>query len=863
MSEQQQRITMLCCHGPPEVYQQAAEHNLDNMLFGIHVSSELYTNKLIRSIVVNEKAKRMALVVPNSSTFTRTAVSSTVRQLQGLKYSGTYSDFPYFEVLEIPDQYSSNLSYHQGIARKIKDENFDTVIAYTLDTDGKIFLQALQEEKPRLKAVFATVAPTNKVSVAQMTALGVRMEYVLSAGQWHVQCDFAEDPGIYNRTVGSKENRLDPVLWPSSSFFAESFENYTSAYKGASEPATYTHASAAAAAYAVQLAITAAFEGCQGIDSWDGSIESLLYTKSWNCGSNSLYSLAGTQQTGYQRVLRALRSLNRDTFFGKIYFSNDQRNVGRDAVTFQLLNQSDIHTDKFLDSVFFGLDALSTNASSATNTTGRQIRSLDSEASPRTVRLIQEVVLPSEYETRTLVLPRPPRDDDSDWCDGGYGLDANNNCQPCPTGGYRASFTGTPKAGDSFTCLKCNFTSYQENEGATECSPCPTFSETGLPGATSRMNCVCQAGYYNETLSPGVNCTYCPEGAICQGGLLPLIIEPGYWSSNLTATSAMAGRAEPGLLVGEVDVLPCNPQSACANNKTLNETCSPGWGGNLCSQCGYNNNGDDGTDYFLVFGSCIVCTKPGFNILIFLGVVLLWLIINLSMAEQLQSFALLIDWFQLLSLVGGINTAWPRSLRKLFSIAQLFAFEVDVVSLRCIDPNWDFFSDMILQFCLPLAIVGVYATYLFFKMCQRGQCTSKTSTKLMALSDGSESEIEQEVLSPPKSLLKYLLLKLGIILTFIKRSASKILRKCLGKQKTKHTSATNGSAYAPSFFDCVWRQSLNIAEITYLASVQYGFAALRTITVNGDTVLAKAPYKLQSTAILVVGSLVIFFLPFL
>ncbi|KAH7623950.1 hypothetical protein NADE_008763 [Nannochloris sp. 'desiccata'] len=854
VSQKQKRIAMLCCHGPPLVYQQAAyaafKTNTENKLFGIHINSELYTNRLIRSIIVNNKANKIALVYSSrESIFTSTAVNSTMAQLQRLNSSGIYSNFPHSEVIEIPQQYTEDLEYHKAVARKIRDEEFDTVLAFTLNSDGKCLLIALQEEKPRLKTLFVTVTPTNKGSVEALTASGVRMEHILSAGQWHVQLNFAEDE---ERLYSAGE---EGVLWPTSTDFAKLFVNYTSTYKNSTEPVTYTQASAAAAAYTLQLGITAAFKECQGIDSWDGSTSSLFYVKPWSCGSRNANSLGNSQQSGYELVLRALRSLNRDTFFGKILFSTDQRNVGRDAVTFQLLDQSEVQTDKFLGAVDFGFDAFK----KVSATTDNKVKFSTPDGISSLVRLIQEVVLPSEYETRSLVLPRPPREDDSDWCLGGYGLDVTSDCQPCQPGEYRDSFVG--EAGDSFkfTCLKCNFTSYQEKEGATECNPCPNFSETGILGAVSLYNCTCQSGFYNETFLPGVNCTYCPQGAECPGGVEALILEEGYWSENVIAGRVY--RPERG----EFDILPCNPPSSCYGKESVEEECTAGWGGALCSQCGYNNAVEGEPRYFLVFGSCIKCTSEALNLVYFLAVMVLWLIINLSMAEELQSFALLIDWFQLMSLVGAMSTIkWPSSLQTFFSISQIFAFEVDVISLRCINPEWGFLYDMVLQFSLPLAVIAFYIILgLCVKFYRRNQ------PKPVPLIENKKPKNEEEKCNE-KGLSTKRSNRSNIrgtwsFTSFLKAAAPAAPTPLLPKVAT---SFKRGLSRAASLtvrnlekrkvhftFDDIWRRALNILEITYLASVQYSFSALRGIVVGGQTVVAKAPYTPQTTSIVVIGAL--------
>jgi hypothetical protein len=231
------------------------------------------------------------------------------------------------------------------------------------------------------------------------------------------------------------------------------------------------------------------------------------------------------------------------------------------------------------------------------------------------------------------------------------------------------------------------------------------------------------------------------------------------------------------------------------------------------------------------------------------------------MAEELQSFALLIDWFQLMSLVGAINKVnWPSSLKKFFGIAQFFAFEVDVVSLRCVNPHWNFLWDMILQFCLPLAVVALYFLLgLCVEIYRRNKPgLPKIKNKKPEKEHGKSVKDEKGVSERRKSSATLWSCTSGVkasvpasppflasLTTPIKRilsRAASLTARNLEKRNVRFT------------FGDIWRRCLNILEITYLASVQYGFSALRSITVGGETVVAKAPYTIQTTTIIVVGA---------
>ena len=126
-----------------------------------------------------------------------------------------------------------------------------------------------------------------------------------------------------------------------------------------------------------------------------------------------------------------------------------------------------------------------------------------------------QVVLPSEYETKELVLPRPIRENDPDPCEDGLGLDVNNDCRKCRPGSVRSSKS---RGGSSFECLLCGLDSYAPDEGMAECMQCPNGTSIAQSaGGTSIKQCKCKAGFYSPSNSTGIECLSCPYGAICPG----------------------------------------------------------------------------------------------------------------------------------------------------------------------------------------------------------------------------------------------------------------------------------------------------------------------------------------------------------
>ncbi len=471
-SEAHNKLTMLCCHGPPNVYIEATEAaeaaDRENHLFGIHVSSVLYTRQLVRHIVVNGKAQKIAVTAlldeanPQGSLFTNTTCEAAVRQLQDFALSGYYKSVPEHEVFVVPTTQDQNATFFSELAQRVKAGGFDVVLACALAADGTNLIRALEQEQVPLKALFVTVAPTAQPTVSNLTASGVKVQHVLSAGQWHPEMD------VY-------ATALDGAMWASPDDFAQDFAAFSNG-----TAATYTSASAAAAAHAVQLGLEAAFEDCD-LRAWNGDVDDLLYRREWPCEGG----LGG----GYARVLAALRDLKQETFFGPLSFDENQRNHGRETLTTQLLGVEG-RSSSIFSSIDFGTDG-------GVNST-----------------LVQEVVLPSQFETHEIVVPRPKRSYDPDTCQDGYGLDATGGCSLCARGSVRQSLKNN---GTSYECLLCGLGSFADEAGLAECKQCANGTTTLRAGAIAVTNCTCKPGFFNDYTTDGTECLECPEGLVCPG----------------------------------------------------------------------------------------------------------------------------------------------------------------------------------------------------------------------------------------------------------------------------------------------------------------------------------------------------------
>jgi hypothetical protein len=153
-------------------------------------------------------------------------------------------------------------------------------------------------------------------------------------------------------------------------------------------------------------------------------------------------------------------------------------------------------------------------------------------------------------------------------------------------------------------------------------------------GATSIFNCTCKPGYYNAEQENGRKCSICPLGANCPGGTTKITAAKGFWVHAMS--QSVDGKAENETIV---ETIACNPATACINEGS--QVCGTGWGDNVCSMCGADNNKTD-QRYFLMFGKCTKCKNPYQNLFIFIAMLIVWLVVNLVMAEDVQALALLI-----------------------------------------------------------------------------------------------------------------------------------------------------------------------------------------------------------------------------
>lgn len=145
------------------------------------------------------------------------------------------------------------------------------------------------------------------------------------------------------------------------------------------------------------------------------------------------------------------------------------------------------------------------------------------------------------------------------YCEPGYKRIVND-CIPCPSGTFSASFNSTD-------CKPCPSGTATEDFASTQCHPCGPHAYAHV----SHMFCLCDQGYYKP---PGATqCTLCPPGnSVMQYGCYPCA--PGTFQPAVGKSSCMPCAEGTSSVRGATQCV------ACGEGRTLIHgvcaTCPPG-----------------------------------------------------------------------------------------------------------------------------------------------------------------------------------------------------------------------------------------------------------------------------------------------
>eukprot|EP01026_Neomeris_dumetosa_P055161 TRINITY_DN4996_c0_g1_i9.p1 TRINITY_DN4996_c0_g1~~TRINITY_DN4996_c0_g1_i9.p1 ORF type:complete len:705 (-),score=44.85 TRINITY_DN4996_c0_g1_i9:67-2181(-) len=142
----------------------------------------------------------------------------------------------------------------------------------------------------------------------------------------------------------------------------------------------------------------------------------------------------------------------------------------------------------------------------------------------------------------------------------------------------------------------------------------------------------------------------------------------------------------------------CNPREICVGG--LEDICKEGYTGRLCSQCKQG--------YHMFVNRCWPCSPAGEIVFYVFFVAFFWWFLNSVLMRFVDTFGVILNWFQLLRVVGLFAVDWPPSIFFMLSLTAIFAFEVDVIELTCLFPSFSFIHNFVLQLLLPVG-VGVFS----------------------------------------------------------------------------------------------------------------------------------------------------------
>ena len=129
----------------------------------------------------------------------------------------------------------------------------------------------------------------------------------------------------------------------------------------------------------------------------------------------------------------------------------------------------------------------------------------------------------------------------------------------------------------------------------------------------------------------------------------------------------------------------------------------------LCSQC------SDG--YFGLIDNCYKCSQTAGLIAAIVGLMVAWYILNVVISFNMPSLEMLLSWAQLANVIGEVNLQWPPALNKVFGIANILDFDVDILEPSCLIPSWSYRWNFVVQLLLPVFMASLaFIGYAFSRM---------------------------------------------------------------------------------------------------------------------------------------------------
>eukprot|EP00742_Colponemidia_sp_Colp-10_P005698 GILJ01006091.1.p1 GENE.GILJ01006091.1~~GILJ01006091.1.p1 ORF type:complete len:1843 (-),score=227.55 GILJ01006091.1:235-5763(-) len=269
---------------------------------------------------------------------------------------------------------------------------------------------------------------------------------------------------------------------------------------------------------------------------------------------------------------------------------------------------------------------------------------------------------------------------------------------PCPVGTFADDVTVSCVSCDpgfyndqpmTQSCQPCPHNSYQNQSQQAFCYPCP-YQSAGLTVATLQLSeCQCMPGWYGPN---GTDCTQCPPGGDCPGGLQ---VAPafGYWGN-------------PNYLAS---FFPCSPKQACPGNYT----CALDAFNRLCSKCP--------PDTFISSGLCKACPSKAATsaAIAFVSIGVMLAAAAIGKTNSLSKIKIIVSFTSIVSTMNSptYRIPWPEFFTSFLDSMAAF-LEVDMPfswGASCLyEVQLSFFNKFILPAILPPIGAGCIILYFFF-----------------------------------------------------------------------------------------------------------------------------------------------------
>ncbi|GMH37095.1 hypothetical protein BSKO_04968 [Bryopsis sp. KO-2023] len=292
------RINYHCCVGPDAIYNQPFPY-----VFGVSASNTKYTELAIQSMLLRG-LERAAIIQRTDSDFTNSTCAAAWDVIN--RFEGIERTIKVVLLSKYTKEEATIPGVFDGFVRGVIRERVDAVIACSFQDDGEALVKAFHAARKSVKAFFLTTGPTKDDWVHKM---GIKSDYLISAGQWHADLRYRD------------------------SFFGNgrSYRKKFQDFNGQEIEPTYLSAGASVVGYTTMLALQQAFSPCN-ISLANGDVDQLLFNETAiSCDDFRRWD------SGYQRVRKALADTNVETFYGSVRFNSVRRNVGMAPPTTQVL----------------------------------------------------------------------------------------------------------------------------------------------------------------------------------------------------------------------------------------------------------------------------------------------------------------------------------------------------------------------------------------------------------------------------------------------------------------------------------------------------------------------------------------------